>query len=311
MSVDSLITGGTGFVGPLLAKALAAAGDRVAVSGLFAAEAAPDGAAWRRADFRSDADVTALIAETRPRRVFHLAGVSYVPDAEKTPAVAYDVNVTGTVRLLRAVRDAGINSTVLVIGSGTQYGTHPPEAQPLTEQAEQRPANVYAATKCAQEVAALQLARAHGMRVICTRSFSHSGIGHPPHFLLPALVARARGGDCNLAIGNDVIRDYLHVDDVVRAYIALSEGGIPGEAYNVASGTGVSVRELATSVLELAGIAGTVRAAPELMRASDMPVLIGSPRKLSDATGWAPRKTWRDILVDLLKATPSAPVTRS
>lgn len=209
-------------------------------------------------------------------------------------------------RLLRAVRDAAPEATVVIVGSGTQYGAHPAESQPLTEAADQRPASVYAATKAAQEIGALQIARSWGLRVICSRSFSHSGVGHPAHFLLPALVDRVRRGEGNIPIGNDVIRDYLHVDDVVRAYIALADRGTPGQAYNVASGGGVSVRELAAAALELAGVQGRVFTDPNLVRPADMPILIGSPRKLIDATGWTPLRGWRDILIDLLSATPSA-----
>lgn len=236
--------------------------------------------------------------------------MSFVPQAEGAPAVAYEVNVIGIVRLLEAtlqLRSIGnVDPLVLVVGSATQYGAHAPAEMPLDESAEQRPASAYAATKAAQEIAALQMARTLGLRVVCTRSFSHSGVGHAASFLLPSLVARVRDlqGGAPLRIGNDVIRDYLHVDDVVDAYLTLGEHGIPGEVYNVASGIGVSVRDLATAVVEIAGVRNPIISDPALQRAVDAPVLIGSAEKLRRATGWRPKKTFRDILRDLLMTNP-------
>jgi GDP-4-dehydro-6-deoxy-D-mannose reductase len=178
---------------------------------------------------------------------------------------------------------------------------------PLTEEAEQRPTDVYAASKAAQEIAARQTHRSEGVRVVCTRSFNHSGTGHPAHFLLPALVRRSLAireeRDGVLRLGNqDSVRDYLHVGDVVRAYLLLARVGAPGEVYNVCSGDGVSVRELATEVLLRLGSNAEIITDPALVRAVDVPVLVGSPAKLERATGWRPTRTRADIIDDLIHA---------
>ena len=142
--------------------------------------------------------------------------------------------------------------------------------------------------------------------MVCSRSFNHSGIGHGKEYLLPSLVEKVRKVRDELAptiaIGNDVVRDYLHVSDVAAAYIALAERGRAGEAYNVASGKGISVRDLATDVLLRAGLAPDISSDPSLIRATDIPVLVGSPAKLQRDTGWTPRKTHADIIDDLLNA---------
>jgi GDP-4-dehydro-6-deoxy-D-mannose reductase len=261
-------------------------------------------------DIRNDDDVSTLFAAAKPDLVVHLAGISFVPDAEGAPIRAYEVNVVGAVRLLSAAAAAraatGIDPLMLVIGSGTQYGDHPASEMPLTETAEQRPLSAYAATKAGQEVAALQLARTTGLRVICTRSFSHSGVGHDRVFLLPSLVGRIREiatTPGQIRIGNDVVRDYLHVTDAVSAYIALADHGVPGEAYNVCSGVGISVSELAARALQRAGISAEIVSEPGLRRRADMPVLVGSPAKLIAATGWSPTKSCDDIFDDLLAAS--------
>ena len=112
-----------------------------------------------------------------------------------------------------------------------------------------------------------------------------------------------RGESAGVTIGNDVIRDYLHVSDVVTAYLALAERGTPGETYNVCSGIGVSVRQLATDVLLRAGMTPDISSEASLSRTTDIPVLIGSPAKLMRDTGWTPRKTHADIIDDLLNAS--------
>jgi GDP-4-dehydro-6-deoxy-D-mannose reductase len=265
---------------------------------------------WRTMDVTKQVEVGSAMDAACPDVVLHLAAVSHVPDALRNPGWAYEVNAVGTVRLLAEVRRLRLAGTadpaVLVVGSAEQYGRHELNEMPLHEDVEQRPLTLYAASKVAQEVAALQAFRSEGVRVICTRSFNHSGVGHDARFLLPSLVARALtlvadGG--TLAIGNgDTVRDFLHVRDVVDAYLALLERGAAGEAYNVSSGEGVSVRALAQAVLRRVGATAEVTMDPALARPVDVPVLVGANAKLRRATGWVPRFTRDDIIDDLIHA---------
>ncbi len=313
-----LITGGGGFVGQSLARALLQRGDEVFLSGIGDALRGPEiltpderrAARWLAADVRDADDIDLAVERSRPDVVIHLAGVSFPPDADRSPTAAYDVNALGAVRLLTAIRrrrDAGaIDPVVLVAGSGMQYGQHAAAEMPLDESAAQRPMTIYAATKVAQEIASLQFFRGSGVRVICARSFNHSGVGHGDRYLLPSLVTRAwalrSAPGSALVLGNDVVRDYLHVDDVVRAYLLLTTAGHPGEVYNVASGSGVSVRQLAADVLLRAGVTADISTDQSLVRATDIAVLVGSPAKLTRDTGWLPTKTHTAIIDDLLHA---------
>ena len=314
----ALVTGGGGFVGQWLAKALLHQGAQVFAAGLGvppqSSPALSSGEMrrieWTVLDVRRAEDVERAIALTRPDVVYHLAGLSYIPDAQDAPTQAYDVNVLGAVRLLSAIargRRAGTcDPTVLVVGSGMQYGRHDRAEMPLTESAAQMPLTVYAASKAAQEVVALQTCRTDGVRVVCTRSFNHSGPGHPPQFLLPALVRRAlalrTSGERDLHLGNsESVRDYLHVDDVVSAYLTLTERGVPGEVYNVCSGEGVTARELATDVLKRLDVTADISTDPALVRTADVHTLIGSPSKLQ-SLGWRRTRSRDDIIDDLIHA---------
>lgn len=314
----ALVTGAGGFAGQWLCRELVRRGWRVTGSSLTG----DPGAAivgsgdhrevtWRHEDLRAHHAVGAAIDASRPDAIFHLAGVSFVPAAGDDPMLAFDVNTGLAVRLLSDVRErkaAGtLDPVVLLVGSAEQYGRHDATAMPLGELAECQPRTFYAATKMAQETFALEAFRSDEIRVVCTRSFNHSGRGQAKGFLLPALVDRvlaARGtAHAKIAIGNTVtVRDFLHVEDVARAYALLAERGAAGSVYNVCSGSGVSVGDLAAEVLHAAGVDATLVPDDSLRRVVDVPCLVGRNDRLCEATGWEPTRTRADIITDLLNA---------
>ena len=314
----ALVTGAAGFAGQWLCRELLHRG--VAVTGTTIDQEIPAGAlgaeerravAWRACDVRRMDDLRGALDAASPDIVFHLAGVAFVPAADADPGAAVDVNAGGAARLLgelRMRRAAGaLDPVVVVAGSGEQYGRHDAAELPLVETAEQRPLSVYAASKAAQEVIALQAHRSGGLRVIAARAFNHSGPGQAPHFLLPALVTRAlalrTNGARALPIGNTTpVRDLLHVADVARAYVLLAERGVAGEAYNIASGVGTDVAALARMVLARAGATAELQPDPALQRPVDVPVLVGDARKLRAATGWAAERSLDTLIDELLHA---------
>ncbi|HCT56104.1 MAG TPA: hypothetical protein DGD08_02710 [Gemmatimonas aurantiaca] len=316
-----LVTGASGFVGSWLLPALSAEG--ADVFGLTMTPDAdvpagrgvpvmPTSIQWRSGDLRDDRFVQRVVDEAAPDVVIHLAAISHLPTAAADPAAAWDINVTATARLLhhldRIRQEGRADPVILLAGSAEQYGRDASHGALLSEDARQAPRTVYAATKAAQEVLAFQCWRATGLRTMVARSFNHSGPGQPPRFLLPALVARARGltdaaPGTPMPVGNlSPIRDFLHVCDVVAAYISLCRQGTPGEAYNVASGTGWSVREVLDRVVARAGIRAVPTEDPSLVRPVDVPALIGDPRKLQRATGWRATRSLDDIIDDLFHA---------
>jgi GDP-4-dehydro-6-deoxy-D-mannose reductase len=262
---------------------------------------------WLPMDTGSDDAVARALDASSPDYVVHLAAMAFPQDAAAAPTKAFDVNAFGVFRLLHRLAAVGARGTrVLVVGSAEQYGSHEAGEYPLLESAAQVPATVYAASKAAQELMALQMARAEGMQVVCTRSFNHSGFGHGPQYLLPALVERGQGLRTSggaMRLGNTTpVRDYLHVADVTAAYEALLDRGQAGEVYNVSSGKGNSVREIAERVLKRLGITAEISSDPALVRAHDWPMNVGNSAKLRAATGWVPQHTLDDIIDDLIHA---------
>lgn len=300
----ALVTGAGGFAGQWLCKELLSDGWDVHGATLTGAPALTtlqewqrDAITWYDVDLRQREDVGPLLDSAKPDAVFHLAGIAFVPDAGADPGGTWSTNVLASVHLLDAItsrRKAGaIDPVVVIAGSGEQYGAHPAADLPLSEDAEQRPLTVYAATKVAQEVAALAHWRATGTKVIAARPFNHTGPGQATSFLLPALVERAHDAkklkSAAIRIGNaNTVRDFLHVEDVARAYIYLAQRGEPGEAYNICSGEGKSVSELAQLVLDRMELDARVESDPALMRAVDVPALVGTAAKLTAATTWTP-----------------------
>jgi GDP-4-dehydro-6-deoxy-D-mannose reductase len=316
----ALVTGAAGFAGQWVSRELLERGWDVAGTALEAASpaTAPNdpiaSVRWHVADVRHGEDLARILDVEKPDAILHLAGVAFVPAAQADPGSALEVNVIAAARLLAAVktrRAAGtLDPTVLVIGSGEQYGRHDASEMPLAETAEQRPHSVYAASKAAQEYIALEAFRSSGVRVIATRSFNHSGAGQPDRFVLPALVCRALAlradGGGKLSIGNtSTVRDFLHVRDVARAYVDLVDRGTPGDVYNVASGTGTDVGALARRVLALVGVDAILNTDAGLVRPAEVPILIGDATKLRRATGWSPQFTLDSIIEDLIRAAAS------
>ena len=309
-----LVTGAAGFVGQWLTRALLEKGETV--FGLsMTGEPAPgvlstseiDSITWLSGDLRNSEDVDAALETARPDTVYHLAAVSHIPQAAADPAMAFDVITLGTVRLLNSVErhsPKGRNRTrTLVVGSAEQYGVHPAKSYPLSEEAAQHPITVYAASKAAQEIVALSAARGQQMDVVATRSFTHSGPGQDERFLLPSLVKRVaqlrESGGSELPLGNMTpVRDFLHVADVVAAYITLCEGADSGQVFNVCSGEGRTVKQIAEAVLKIGGVRAVPKSDPSLVRPVDLPMLVGDNSKLR-ATGWEAAFTFDDMVTDL------------
>jgi GDP-4-dehydro-6-deoxy-D-mannose reductase len=291
----ALVTGAHGFVGTHLVRHLTEAGDEV--TGL-------DRHSARAVDI-TDADATReAVADAAPEVVYHLAGWANVGTSWAHPVEVFQANAVGTLHVLLACRDAGVRR-VLVVGSADLYGKVEPDELPLTETSPLRPTSPYAASKAAAEDLALQAHLGFELETVCARPFNHLGPGQSEGFVAPGLAARIaraeRDGQRSIPVGNlSARRDFTDVRDVVRAYRLMIERAAPGEVYNVCSGVDVSIDDLATRLLGLAGGDLELETDPELLRPVDLPVLRGDATKLTEATGWTPEIPLEQTLSDLL-----------
>jgi GDP-4-dehydro-6-deoxy-D-mannose reductase len=289
--VKAVVTGARGFVGRHLTGHLAAGGVDVVSLDVDDAESL---------DITDHAGVARRIAAESPDVVYHLAARSHVGASWTDGDLLTRVNVDGTRAMVEACVAARV-ARVLVIGSAEQYGTVEPHEIPVDERTPCRPVSPYGKSKVAAEAVALEAHRLHGLAVVCTRAFNHTGPGQSPAFLVPGLASRIAAAERDeideITLGNgDPVRDFSDVRDVVRAYALLAARGVAGEVYNVCSGHGVRVGDLAERLVNRSSRPLRIVTATELVRPVDVPVLIGDPAKLVAATGWQPEHTLDDSL---------------
>jgi len=295
-----LITGVRGFAGRHLAELCLASGDSVCGLGRGGADA--DG--YLRADLLDAAAVRAAVARVRPDRVFHLAAEASVARSWEAPDAVIAANVSGTLNLLEAVRLEAPGAAVLVACSGEEYG--PPQRLPVDESHPLSPRNPYAASKAMVDVLAGSYADAHGLRVVRTRAFNHTGPGQSDAYVVSSFArqiaeAEAAGASAASLVTGDlsVRRDFSDVRDVVRAYRLALERAEPG-AYNVCSGRAVAVSDILTGLAEQSPLEVEQRVDHARLRENDVMEIAGSHRKLTDATGWRPEIDLADTLHDVL-----------
>jgi GDP-4-dehydro-6-deoxy-D-mannose reductase len=289
----ALVTGSDGFVGTWLCEHLEASGDEtIAVTA-------------HDADVTDNEATVALVADAKPDAIFHLAGLANVAQSWEHPSLTFAVNAAGTQNLLDGARRLDGRPTVLLVSSAEVYGIVGPDQLPITEAAPLRPVTPYAASKVAAEFTGLQAYLGYGLPVIRVRPFNHVGPGQAAAFVVRDLARRIAGAERDglktLPVGNlTPRRDFTDVRDVVRAYRLLVERGEPGLVYNVCSGRAVGIDELARRLLDLAGTDLELVTDPELVRAVDVPVLLGDNTRLKQATGWQPEIPLEATLKDVL-----------
>lgn len=290
----ALVTGSDGFVGRWLCAHLEDNGDDVVAVTAADADVTVN-----------DATVT-LVAKVAPDAIYHLAGLANVGESWVTPATTFAVNAAGTLNVLDGARRLDTAPRVLVVSSAEVYGAVNAEQLPMREDAPLRPVTPYAASKVAAEFAGLQAQLGYGVPVIRARPFNHVGPGQAAAFVVRDLARRIVEAECSggrtLPVGNlTPRRDFTDVRDVVRAYRLLIERGAPGEVYNVCSGRAIGIDELAARLLELAGADLELVTDPTLVRAVDVPVMIGDNSRLRAATGWRPEIPLDATLKDVLE----------
>lgn len=281
MTERVVITGMSGFLGRALERLASAAGARCAGVGRRP---------WDRPHHHV-LDLTAgsaafarLLEAERPDLVYHLAGASAGADA----FVAGIVTTRNVFEALRAV--PRLRPRVIVLGSAAEYGDLGPE--PIREDARERPVNEYGVAKLAQTRLAL-VARRAGMRVMVARPFNIIGPGMPSS-LAPArfaheVLAAVAEGRREISTGDlTPIRDYLELDDVVRALWLLGHVDADHEIVNVCSGQPTAMRDLLDEILRQVGTEMTIRTAGALVRGpGEIAVSVGNPERLAAITGEA------------------------
>ncbi len=307
-----LITGVTGFVGGWLAAELAGHYPQAALFGTTTHSAAdapanlPAGMGLLTADLTDLSAVRHAVAEASPTHVFHLAGFA---SGAGTDAFRINrVNVDATVSLLSALEAQGNSCRVQLASSGYVYGATSP-GKPARETDLPKPAGAYAESKALMEKAVHPYAENGLLSLTITRSFNHTGPRQATDFVIPAFakqIARIEKGlePPIVRVGNlDAKRDFLSVQDVVRAYrlLLFEADPAPYRVVNVASGVGRTIRSLLDLLVADSTAAVTVETDPARLRPSDLLECVGDSSLLTQLTGWHPEISLEDTLLGTLE----------
>lgn len=291
-----LVTGGTGFAGSFLVEELLAQGQ----SDVHVTSFSPLTKEWflpsdhvHVVDLSQADSVIHLIQTLQPTQIYHLAALSEVGSSFNQAGKIITNNALLQINLLDAVRDHCPSTRLVVVGSAQEYDIHQPiPATGINEQHPLGPANPYAVSKVTQDLIALSYHYSYKLDIVIARPFNHTGERQQPAFAIPSfaqqIVLVERGRQPEIKIGNlDAVRDFTDVKDVVKAYILLMDRGSAGQAYNIGSGQGVSMKEILTILLSLAKQEIRVVTDPSKLRPHDSPSVIADISKIA-ALGWQP-----------------------
>lgn len=288
--MKALITGAAGFVGAHLKAHLQSFGDEVL---------AKDSADF---DIRNLEDTRTQIKLASPDVIYHLAGLSFVPQCEENFLSALDINVNGTENILRSAREFCPNATIVIISSGEVYGAVDPSKLPFKESDEINPVNNYSLSKAFAERLGMRAQSVFKQKTLIMRPFNHIGPGQNPKFVVPSFaqqLAAIKKGEKEpvLKVGNlSAKRDLTDVRDIVRGYrlAAIKGQGL----YNLCSARNVSIQSVLDLLIEISGVSVKVEIDPSRLRPIDTAESRGSYDKAKRELGWEPEISLEKSLRD-------------
>ncbi len=306
-----LVTGGAGYIGSHVVRALVGAGLRaVVVDDLSSgrAEFLPTGVPFARGSIL-DGDLLMHTMDAHDvTGVIHVAGYKYAGVSVTRPLFTYEQNVTGTAILLAAMQDRGVDRMVFS-SSAAVYGT--PDTDLVTEATAKSPQSPYGESKLIGEWLLRDQAVAVGLRHTSLRYFNVVGSGEggvfdvSPHNLFPLVFEALLDGRTPRINGNDYptpdgtnVRDYIHVADLAISHVAAArrlDSGEPLEsAYNLGSGDGVSVGEIMSTIADVTGIPFSPEIAPR--RPGDPARIVAGGALAARDLDWRMRHSLRDMV---------------
>ncbi|MDO9035607.1 MAG: GDP-mannose 4,6-dehydratase [Methanoregula sp.] len=299
-----LITGISGFVGGHYAQFLCDTRRDFTIHGVSRSRPTWDFVSHRdlivdsidihQCDLLDTIAVNRVLKETQPDYILHLAAMSSVAESWITPLTSFLNNTNAFLNIVEAVRNQGLTSKILSVGSSEEYGIVQKSDLPLFENHTVSPQSPYAVARVSQEYLAQIYAKGYNLNICCTRSFNHIGPGQKDTFVISSIskqfaniAVNKKRPVINIGAGS-IVRDFTDISDVILAYESIFENGLLGETYNVCSGKGNKICDIVNLFSEITDIPITIEQNTNLMRPIDNPILIGSYRKLHEHTGWTP-----------------------
>lgn len=309
-----LITGINGFVAQHFLSFLAKQEEAFTVLGIGRSEPsfnseefAPLKIEFAKVDLLNREHVGDILKDFKPQYLLHLASISSVGHSWKNPNDSFVNNTNIFLNLVDQIRLLDIPCRVLSIGSSEEYGNVSQVQLPLTEESPLNPISPYAVARVSQEMISKIYADGYGMDIIMTRSFNHIGPGQKNVFVISSFakqlvhIANDPSASKMVTTGDlSIIRDFVDVRDVVKAYYLLLKHGKKGEVYNICSGTGVSLQQIMDTMCTILDIKITLQQDANLIRPNDNRIIVGSAAKIKDDLGWSPEISLDKSLTDII-----------
>jgi len=306
-----LVTGANGFVGRHALLALRQALPAARLVGTVQRQ----GATCPNADTSIVLDLTdadgldAAILAIQPDVILHLAAQAAIPASFADPATTWRVNLLGTLALADAVMRRAPQALFVHASTAEVYGLTFQSGRALDEGAPFAPANPYAASKAAADIALGEMAL-RGLHTLRMRPFNQVGPGQTDAFVVPAFarqVARIKAGLQEPIIRTGALdrwRDMIDVRDVGAGYAAAILNGAqisPGTAINLASGQRQRVGDILQQLIQQAGISVRIETDPGRLRQTDIETTQGDFGRAVDLLSWAPKIPWSVTVADVLE----------
>ena len=297
----ALVTGAAGFVGSYLVSYLHQKGFEVWASFHKNSRTFPFPVHWIQSDLTCTEETLALVRKSRPDYVFHLAAYARPAMSWKGPEETIRTNVSSSVFLLEGMTRFAPKARGIFVSTGQVYGGAFLNKKQVKESDTANPVAPYAGSKLLMEMAALQFIKSCRLKIVIARAFNQIGTGQPSGFVFPdfcrqvALIEK-RKMEPAIHVGNvDVVRDFIHVEDGVRAYLTLARHATAGNIYNVGGGRGISLKNILQHLKRKAKIPFEIKKVDSLYSKDSIPRAVSDSSKLRKL-GWRPeRSVWRGL----------------
>jgi len=252
--------------------------------------------------------VDEILNQYKPNFILHLASYSSVADSWKNPVVSFVNNTNIFLNLVDQVRFLNFKCRIISVGSSEEYGKINLDDLPLHELSPINPTSPYAVARVSQEMLSKIYSNNYGLDIILTRSFNHLGPQQSDNFVISSFVKKLvtikkyNSINKSINVGNiDVVRDFVDVRDVVRAYFLLLHKGKSGEIYNICSGIGTSIKDILNNIINILKIEVDIVVDKDLIRPADNKIIIGSNDKIKNDVGWEINISLEQSIIDVIK----------
>jgi GDP-4-dehydro-6-deoxy-D-mannose reductase len=262
---------------------------------------------FKKMDLLDRERIEKIIFQFEPNYILHLASYSSVAFSWANPVTSFQNNTNIFLNVLSAVHSVSPGIRILSIGSSEEYGDMAGRDEIFCEDDALHPISPYAVARVSQEMLSKVYTKGYGLDIVMTRSFNHIGPEQKETFVIASfakrLVEMKKSGTSSpkLMTGDiSLIRDFVDVRDVVRAYDGLFQKGRRGEIYNICRGVGSSLAEIIQQMASILEIQVFTEIDEKRIRPSDNKVIIGSNEKIRRDIGWAPEISMQRSLEDVI-----------